>query len=74
MKKFKEYISENYDVYLDMPHEKKFRAMVIMTDENGKEHNFPIGSDNDSIRTAAHKVVKGLSEKGLKLKNVEYEF
>jgi hypothetical protein len=26
MKKFKNYISENYDVYLDMPHTKKFKA------------------------------------------------
>ena len=73
MKNFKDYITEDYDVYLDMPHEKKFRAKVIMTDEHGKEHTFPIGSD-DNVRSAAHKVVKGLSEKGFKLKDVEYEF
>jgi hypothetical protein len=73
MKNFKNYIKENYDVYLDMPHTKKFRALVKMTDKEGKEHNFPIGSD-DNVRSAAHKVVKGLSEKGFKLKDVEYEF
>ena len=73
MKRFKNYISENYDVYLDMPHTKKFRALVKMTDKEGKEHSFPIGSD-DNIREAAHKTVKGLSEKGMKLKDVEYEF
>lgn len=74
MKKFKNYIQENYDVYLDMPHTKKYRANIIMTDAEGKEHNFPIGSDDESIRTAAHKTVKGLSAKGFKLKDVEYEF
>jgi hypothetical protein len=73
MKNFKSYISENYDVYLDMPHNKKFRALVKMTDKEGKEHNFPIGSD-DNVRSAAHKVIKGLTDKGFKLKDVEYEF
>ena len=73
MKTFRDYISENYDVYLDMPDKKKYRATVIMTDADGKEHNFPIGTD-DNIRSAAHKTVKGLSEKGLKLKDVEYHF
>jgi hypothetical protein len=73
MKNFKNYITENYDVYLDMPHTKKFKATVIMTDADGKEHTFPIGSD-DNIRSAAHKTVKGLAEKGLKLKDVEYHF
>ena len=73
MKNFKEYISENYDVYLDMPHTKKYRAIVTMTDTEGKDQNFPIGTD-DNIREAAHKTVKGLSQKGYKLKNVEYEF
>lgn len=73
MKTFKNYISENYDVYLDMPQTKKFKAVVKMTDKDGKEHNFPIGAD-DNVRSAAHKVVKGLSEKGFKLKDVEYEF
>lgn len=74
MKKFKDFINEYYDVYLDMPHTKKYRANIIMTDSEGKEHNFPIGSDEESIRTAAHKTVKGLSEKGFKLKDVQYEF
>ena len=73
MKNFKQYISENFDEYLNMPHEKKFRALVIMTDESGKEHNFPIGSNNN-VRSAAHEVVKELSEKGFQLKDVEYEF
>ena len=44
-----------------------------MTDTEGKDQNFPIGTD-DNIREAAHKTVKGLSQKGYKLKNVEYEF
>lgn len=74
MKKFKEYLKENYDVYLDMPHTKKYRANIIMTDGEGKEHNFAIGSDEESIRSAAHKTVKGLSQKGFKLKDVKYEF
>jgi len=75
MKTFKEYISENYDVYLDMPGKepKKFRATVIMIGPDGKEQNFPISAD-DNVRSAAHKVVKGLSEQGLKLKDVEYHF
>lgn len=73
MKNFKDYIKENYDVYLDSPHTKKFRALVKMTDKEGKEHNFPIGSD-DNVREAAHKTIKGLSSKGFKLKDVEYEF
>lgn len=73
MKKFKDYISENYDVYLDMPDKKKFQATVIMTDGDGNEHTFPIGSD-DNVRSAAHMVVKGLSEKGLKLKDIDYKF
>lgn len=73
MKKFKDYITENYDVYLDMPQKKKFQATVIMTDANGEEHSFPIGSD-DNVRSAAHKVVQGLSKKGLKLKDVKYNF
>ena len=72
MKNFKEYIIENYDVYLDMPHKKKYKANVIMTDGEGKEHTFSIGSD-DNIRSAAHKTVKGLSSKGFKLKDVNYE-
>jgi hypothetical protein len=73
MKSFKSYISENYDVYLDMPHTKKFRALITMVDNEGKEHNFPIGSD-DNVREAAHKTIKGLTDKGLKLKGVDYEF
>ena len=55
-----------------MPHKKKYKANVIMTDSEGKEHTFPIGSD-DNIRSAAHKTVKGLSSKGFKLKDVNYE-
>lgn len=73
MKNFREYITEDYDVYLDMPHKRKFQANVIMTDGDGKEHIFPIGAD-DNVRSAAHKVVKGLSEKGFKLKDVDYKF
>ena len=65
-------LKEEYDVYLDMPHTKKYKANVIMTDENGKEHTFSIGTD-DNIRSAAHKTVKGLSSKGFKLKDVNYE-
>lgn len=76
MKSFKNYITENYDVYLDMPGEKpkKFRATVIMVDGDGKEHKFPISSD-DNVRSAAHKVVEGIksSKKGWKLKEVKYE-
>ena len=72
MKKFKEFFKEEYDVYLDMPHTKKYKANVIMTDEEGKEHTFSIGTD-DNIRSAAHKTVKGLSSKGFKLKDVNYE-
>jgi hypothetical protein len=74
MKKFKDFIQENYDVYLDTPHTKKYKANIIMTDKEGKEHHFPIGSNEESIRTAAHKTVKGLSSKGFKLKDVQYEF
>jgi hypothetical protein len=73
MKSFKQYITENYDVYLDMPDTKKFRALITMVDKDGKEHNFPIGSD-DNVREAAHKTIKGLSDKGFTLKDVEYEF
>ena len=72
MKSFKEFFKEEYDVYLDMPHTKKYKANVVMTDENGKEHTFSIGTD-DNIRSAAHKTVKGLSSKGFKLKDVNYE-
>lgn len=72
MKNFKEYISEDFDEYLNMPHTKKYKASVIVTDKEGKEHSFPIGSD-DNIRMAAHKTVKGLSDKGYKLKDVKYE-
>lgn len=73
MKKFKDYISENYDVYLDMPHTKKFKATVKMINSEGKEEHFPIGSD-ENIREAAHKTVKGLTDRGYKLKDVEYHF
>lgn len=73
MKKFKDYISENYDVYLDMPDTKKYKATVTMLNSEGKEENFPIGAD-DNIRAAAHKTVTGLKQKGYTLKNVEYHF
>jgi hypothetical protein len=73
MKSFKEFLSENYDVYLDMPHTKKFKATVKMLTPEGKEESFPIGTD-DNIRQAAHKTVKGLTDKGYKLKDVEYHF
>lgn len=73
MKSFSEFITENYDVYLDMPHTKKFRALITMVDKDGKEHNFPIGSD-DNVRNAAHETIKGLSDKGFTLKNVDYLF
>lgn len=73
MKKFKDYLRENYDVYLDMPHTKKFRATVKMKDGDGKVHEFPIGSD-DNIRKAAHETVTGLTKKGFKLEDVDYHF
>ena len=72
MKRFKEFLEEEHEAYLDMPHTKKYKAKVIVTDEQGKEHTFPIGSDNN-IRSAAHKTIKGLTQKGFKLKDVEYE-
>lgn len=66
-------IHENYDVYLDMPHTKKFKATVKMINSEGKEEHFPIGSD-ENIREAAHKTVKGLTDRGYKLKDVDYHF
>lgn len=74
MKKFKEYISENYDVYLDKPDTKKFQATVVITDADGNDHSFPIGSD-DNVRSAAHMVVAGLTKKmkGSRLKTVDYK-
>ena len=74
MKKFKEFL-ENYDVYLDMPNkpkEKKYKANVIVTDQEGNNHTFSISSD-DNIRTEAHKTVKELTGTGFKLKDVDYE-
>jgi hypothetical protein len=73
MKNFKNYFQENYDVYLDMPHSKKYKATIKMISQDGAEKNFSIGTD-DNIREAAHKTVKGLISKGYKLKDVEYHF
>jgi hypothetical protein len=72
MKNFKEFINENYEAYLDMPHTKKFQAEVIVTDKDGKEHTFPIGSD-DNIRAGAHLVVAALKQKGFTLKDMKYK-
>ena len=51
---------------------KVFKANVIVTDKEGKEHNFPISSE-DNIRNEAHKTVQSLTSKGYKLKDVKYE-
>jgi hypothetical protein len=72
-KEAESHMNENYDVYLDMPSTKKFKATVKVINKMGKEEHFPIGTD-DNIRKAAHETVKGLTDKGYKLKDVEYHF
>ena len=42
MQSFKKFLSENYDVYLDMPHTKKFKATVKMLTPEGKEEQTDI--------------------------------
>jgi hypothetical protein len=63
-KKFREYLKEE--------HKEVWRANVIVTDKEGKEHTFPIES-RENIRSQAHKTVQELTSKGYKLKDVKYE-
>jgi hypothetical protein len=63
MKNFLKFLNEENTV---------FKAHVIVTDKEGKEHTFPIASE-DNIRNEAHKTVQDLTSKGYKLKDVKYE-
>ena len=65
MKKFKQFLMEE--------HKEVFKAVIITTDADGKQHETPVES-SDSIREKVHSTVKDMTGKGHKLVKVDYKY